>query len=106
MRLRPRSRKNSALPEPVPRAGSPTSQVATASTLVSASGAVMSIQSSALKPLRVSPGAAEGSRVTTRWPMRVRRAFETMGPISRAGSSTTAEPVQVRRVGMPMAVVL
>ena len=63
----------------------------------------MSIQSSTLIPLLA---AVAGSSVTTLCPRRWRRNAVTIGPISREGSSTTTEPVQVSRVGMPMEVVL
>src|ERR1019366_5070233 len=81
---------------------SPAIQPTTASTLDSARGEPVSIQS---RTLKAPAPASLGSSVTTRWPMRA-RALCTIGPISREGSSTTAAPVQVSIVGTPTEVVL
>ncbi len=104
---RPVSRKNS--PEPPAaapargRGGSPHTQPTTASTCPSASGERTSIQSSTSS---ASPAGALGSSDTTPWPRRLRRCSASIGPTSREGSSTTAEPVQHSRVGTASETVL
>ncbi len=88
----PRNSKNSEVASPTDRV--PQTHSTTALTSVSASGEAVSIQSRTLNP---QAAAWSGLSTNTRCPI-LRRAASSIGPSSAAGSSTTAEPVQVSKV--------